>query len=54
MLSELKRLSVLAAAGDRIGVGALLREWEIEMIKWWGIEDLWEPTPFPVELGAGR
>lgn len=38
---------------DRGAIAALLHEWERQNVKHWGIEHLWEPTPFPVELGAG-
>ena len=54
VLSELQRLAVLAAAGDRAGVGALLREWEEKTIRRFRLEHLWEPAPFPVELVEGN
>jgi hypothetical protein len=53
VLSELQRLADLATAGDRAGVGALLREWEEKTIRRFGLEFLWQPAPFPVELGEG-
>ena len=53
ILVELERLANLAAAGDRAGVAILLHEWELQRIRLWEVEDLWEPTPFPIELGAG-
>jgi hypothetical protein len=53
LLSELERLRNVSADGDRSGAAALLREWEEQKIRLWKIEDLWEPSPFPIELGAG-
>lgn len=53
LLSQLERLAVLAREGDRASVAVLLREWEEQKIKLWKVEDLWEPTSFPIELGAG-
>jgi hypothetical protein len=54
LLSELQRLATLAKAADRAGMAALLHEWEEQKVRLWKIEDLWEPTPFPIELGADR
>lgn len=53
-IAEVKRLLALVEARDRAGVAALLHEWERENVKKWGIEHLWEPTPFPVERPVGR
>lgn len=53
MLSELKRLAALAEVADRTAIATLLRDWEAQTISRWGIEDLWQPSPFPFELGAG-
>lgn len=52
-LLELQRLVVLARVGDRQGVASLLHEWERRKVRRWEIEDIWESTPFPVELDAG-
>lgn len=52
-LLELQRLAVLSRAGDRAGVAALLHEWERKKVRLREIEDIWQPTPFPLELGAG-
>lgn len=52
MLSELKRLAALAEAADRTAIAALLHDWEAQTIKRWDIEDFWQPSPFPLELGA--
>lgn len=49
-LQGTKRLRELAEAGDRVAIGALLRSWEQDRVRELGIEHLWEPTPFPVEL----
>jgi hypothetical protein len=48
-----RRLLALIEARDRVGIGALLREWEQVSVKTWGVEHLYEPTAFPVEEGAG-
>ena len=53
LLTELQRLANFARAQDRAGVADLLHEWELQRIRLWKIEDLWECTPFPIELGAG-
>jgi hypothetical protein len=52
-VARLRHLVELADAGDRAGIGALLREWEQVSVKTWGVEHLYESTPFPVEEGAG-
>jgi hypothetical protein len=49
ILSHLQQLQDLTDRQDRAGVGKLLREWERHIAKLWGVEHLWEPTPFPVE-----
>jgi hypothetical protein len=53
IIVEMDRLTNLARAKDRSGVAALLHEWELQRIRLWEVEHLWEPTPFPIELGAG-
>lgn len=53
MLEELKRLAELARTADRTAIAALLRDWEMSTAKRWGIEDLWQSSPFPLEDGAG-
>ena len=52
-IAKLRPLLVLLESNDRAGIGALLRQWEEQTVKGWKLEALWEPTPFPVELGAG-
>ena len=29
-----------------------VRVWSAQKTKHWQVEDLWQPTPFPIELGA--
>jgi hypothetical protein len=53
MYGELRRLAALAQAGDRAGIAELLHWWEARTVKAWHIEELWQPSPFPIELGAG-
>lgn len=50
---ELEQLCSLVTAGDRKAVALLLHEWEATAVKRQKVEHLWEPTPFPVELGEG-
>lgn len=47
--SELKPLLALLEAGDRAGVGTLLRRYEEHNARLRKVDHLWEPTPFPVE-----
>jgi hypothetical protein len=49
LLSQLKTLATLASTGNRAGLATLLQDWERQGIQGWGLEDLWEPTPFPLE-----
>src|SRR5262249_1701302 len=42
------------AGGDRQGVAHLLDGWEADSVKRLKLEEFWEPTPFPIELSAGR
>ncbi len=46
------RAGPLLEAGDRSALIALLHEWERELIKELGLESIYEPTPFPLELAA--
>jgi hypothetical protein len=46
-----KMICPLAAADNRAGIAALLHEWEATTVKNLKIEHLWQPTPFPLELG---
>jgi len=50
LLSDIKTLGQFAERGDRSGVVALLRDWERQKMRSWGLDDIWEPTPFPLEL----
>jgi hypothetical protein len=52
-IARLQPLLVLLENDDRAGIAALLRQWEEETVRGWKLEHLWEPTPFPIELGAG-
>lgn len=51
-LNAIKTLISLLEERDRQGMATLLREWERGTAAAWKIEHLWEPTPFPFELGA--
>jgi hypothetical protein len=44
-------LKPLVDSNDRKAIGALLRQWEERWIRKNKLEKLWEPTPFPVEVG---
>lgn len=50
-LNDMRQLHSLARANDRAGIGAILRDWEHARVAKLGLEDLWEPTPFPLERG---
>jgi hypothetical protein len=45
-----KTLCPLVAAGDRLGLVQLLRDWEASSVEHLKMKRLWEPTPFPIEL----
>ena len=45
----IKQLYPLLRADDEAGVAELLRNWEGQMMRNLGIEDIWTPTPFPFE-----
>lgn len=45
-----KTLCPLIAAGDRLGLARLLRDWEASSAEHLKLQKLWEPTPFPIEL----
>jgi hypothetical protein len=45
-----KTLCPLVAAGDRLGLVQLLRDWEASSVEHLKLKRLWEPTPFPIEL----
>lgn len=47
--AAIDRLAPLVAAGDRGGVGDVLREMERVTARKMRMEHLWEPTPFPFE-----
>lgn len=49
----LRPLAEVLLGGDTTTIAALLRKWEAETATGWGLEHLWQPTPFPIELGAG-
>lgn len=53
IFAQLHQLDALLKQKDRQAIGALLRDWERRGVQDRGVEHLWEPTPFPVELGAG-
>jgi hypothetical protein len=45
-------LCPLIGANDRMGLAALLHDWEAYSAKHAGLEGVWERTPFPLELQA--
>jgi hypothetical protein len=49
-----KTLCPLVAAGDRLGLVRLLRDWEASSVEHLKLQKLWEPTPFPIELQRER
>lgn len=49
IINHLQQLKEVIDREDRAGLGKLLRDWERHNAKLWGVEHLWEPTPFPVE-----
>lgn len=49
VVGQLLELKKVVDRDDRAGVGRLLRQWERQNARLWGVEHLWEPTPFPVE-----
>jgi hypothetical protein len=48
-LAESRELCALVCADDRAGIIALLHRWEADTARRWGLADIWEPSPFPVE-----
>jgi len=48
-MDDMRQLIALASANDRVAVAALLHEWEEHNARREGVEDVWEPTPFPLE-----
>jgi hypothetical protein len=53
LLSHLKTLATLASEENTAGLATLLHGWERQGIQRWGLEDLWEPSPFPLERDQG-
>jgi hypothetical protein len=47
---RLRELCAKLADDDRAGLARLLHEWEAYAVKNFKIEQLWEPTPFPLEM----
>lgn len=43
----------LMRADDRPGVIRLLHQWEENRVRKYGLESIYEPTPFPLELASG-
>ena len=52
-LGRVQAFASLLEGGDRAVIAAMLRQWEGETVIRWGLQHLWEPTPLPIELGAG-
>lgn len=53
MCAQLRQLAALAQARDRVGIAGLLHRWEAQNVRAWEVEDLWQSSPFPIELGEG-
>jgi hypothetical protein len=51
-LADSRELCGLVCADDRAGIIALLHRWEADTAERWGLADIWEPSPFPVESTA--
>jgi hypothetical protein len=49
-MNELRQLVAASSADDRRAVAALLHDWERQGARRQNIEDIWEPSPFPIEL----
>lgn len=47
----LEDLYPLLQCGDRVGIARLLHGWEARTIAAYRLEKMWQPTPFPLELG---
>lgn len=39
-------------AADRTTIAAYLHKWEAYSVKNAGLQKLWQPSPFPIELGS--
>jgi len=52
-ISELRHVHSPIAQGDKAGLAIVLHDWERRGSVARKIEHLWEPSPFPFELGAG-
>lgn len=48
-LTTARAFGPLLATDDRAGLARLLHEVEARTVKRIGLEDLWEPSPFPLE-----
>lgn len=48
-MDDMRQLIAHARVDDRRAVAALLHEWEEQNARRLGVEDAWEPTPFPLE-----
>lgn len=48
-MDDMRQLVARATANDHAAVAALLHQWEAQNARRLGVEDLWEPTPFPLE-----
>lgn len=52
-MGHLRQLHGLIARRDRVGLAALLHNWEAQGAVARKFEPYWAPTPFPLELGVG-
>jgi hypothetical protein len=52
IVDVVRELLALVELRDRAAIATLLHEWERQNVVKWGIEHLWEPAPFPVEVGS--
>lgn len=53
IVASLEPLIPLMNSGDRQSIAALLRRNEERNAEVWQVRDLWQPSPFPFELGGG-
>lgn len=49
-VAEITQLAYFARIDDLFGVAALLHQWEALQVQKLGLEHVWQPAPFPLEL----
>ena len=50
-LRKVKALCKLLDRDDRAGMAQMLHDWEAETVRLMKLDHLWQPTPFPLEMG---